>query len=52
MNVLAQREMETRRSPLGWIPPLRGGNFQGMRVYRPMTPSRYVQRERRASRAA
>ena len=36
--VLAQREMEKRRSPLGWIPPLRGGDFQGMRVYRPMTP--------------
>ena len=28
--------MEKRRSPLVSIPPLRGGDFQGMRVYRPM----------------
>ena len=39
VDVLAQREMEKRRSPLVWIPPLRGGDFQGMGVYRPMTVS-------------
>jgi hypothetical protein len=39
MDVLAQREMEKGRSPLVYIPPLRGGDFQGMGVYRPMTVS-------------
>ena len=39
VNVLAQREMEKGRSPLVWIPPLRGGDFQGIGVYRPMTVS-------------
>jgi hypothetical protein len=29
-SVLAQREMEKQRSPLVWIPPLRGGDFQGI----------------------
>ena len=33
-HVLAQREMEKRRSPLVSIPPLRGGDFQGIGVYR------------------
>ena len=32
--VPAQREMERVRSPLVSIPPLRGGDFQGIRVYR------------------
>jgi hypothetical protein len=32
--VPVQREMERERSPLARIPPLRGGDFQGMRVYR------------------
>jgi hypothetical protein len=39
-HVLVQPEVEKRRSPLLKIPPLRGGDFQGMRVYRPMTSSR------------
>jgi hypothetical protein len=52
-GVLAQREMEKRRSPLVQIPPLRAGDFQGMRVYRPMTFLVVsVQRERIGSRAA
>ena len=32
--MLVQREMERVRSPLASIPPLRGGDFQGIRVYR------------------
>jgi len=36
-TVLVQPEMENRRSPLVSIPPLRGGDFPGMRVHRPMT---------------
>jgi len=32
--VPAQREMERERSPLVSIPPLRGGDFQGIGVYR------------------
>src|ERR1035441_8064720 len=32
--VPVQREMERGRSPLMSIPPLRGGDFQGIRVYR------------------
>jgi hypothetical protein len=32
--VPVQREMESERSPLVNIPPLRDGDFQGMRVYR------------------
>ena len=32
--VLVQREVERVRSPLASIPPLRGGDFQGIRVYR------------------
>ena len=32
--VPAQREMERERSPLASIPPLRGGDFQGIGVYR------------------
>jgi hypothetical protein len=33
-GVPVQREMERGRSPLMSIPPLRGGDFQGIRVYR------------------
>jgi len=33
-SVPVQREMERGRSPLVSIPPLRGGDFQGIRVYR------------------
>jgi len=33
-GVPAQREMERERSPLVSIPPLRGGDFQGIGVYR------------------
>ena len=33
-TVPVQREMERGRSPLVSIPPLRGGDFQGIRVYR------------------
>jgi len=33
-HVPAQREMERERSPLVSIPPLRGGDFQGIGVYR------------------
>ncbi|MDQ6760793.1 MAG: type II toxin-antitoxin system HicB family antitoxin, partial [Acidobacteriota bacterium] len=33
-GVPVQREMEKERSPLASIPPLRGGDFQGIRVYR------------------
>jgi hypothetical protein len=33
-TVPAQREMERERSPLVSIPPLRGGDFQGIGVYR------------------
>jgi hypothetical protein len=33
-SVLVQREMERVRSPLASIPPLRGGDFRGIRVYR------------------
>jgi hypothetical protein len=33
-RVPAQREMERERSPLVSIPPLRGGDFQGIGVYR------------------
>jgi len=33
-SVPVQREMETIRSPLVSIPPLRGGDFQGIGVYR------------------
>src|SRR5579864_1399492 len=51
-SVLVQREMEKQRSPLAQIPPLRGGDFRGMWVYRPMTPSGQCAGERRASRAA
>jgi hypothetical protein len=32
--VPVQREVERGRSPLVSIPPLRGGDFQGIRVYR------------------
>ena len=32
--VPVQREVERVRSPLVSIPPLRGGDFQGIRVYR------------------
>jgi len=39
LSVLVQPEMEKRRSPFVRIPPLRCGDFQGMRVYRPMTSS-------------
>jgi hypothetical protein len=50
-RVLAQPEMEKRRSPLVQIPPLRDGDFQGMRLYRPMTPSLYcAAREQRPPR--
>jgi hypothetical protein len=35
--VLAPPEMEKRRPPLGKIPPLRGGDFRGVGVYRPIT---------------
>jgi hypothetical protein len=31
--------MEKQRFPLVKIPPLRGGDFQGMRIYRPMAVS-------------
>jgi len=34
--VLAQPEMESWRFPLVKFPPLWGGDFQGMRIYRPM----------------
>jgi hypothetical protein len=34
VSVPVQREMERSRSPLASIPPLRGGDFQGIRVYR------------------
>src|ERR1017187_427497 len=34
LTVPVQREMERGRSPLMSIPPLRGGDFQGIRVYR------------------
>ena len=43
--------MEKPRSPLVSIPPF-GRNFQGMRVYRPMTSPLSAQRERRTSRVA
>ena len=33
-RVPVQREMERERSPLVSIPPLRGGDFQGIGVYR------------------
>ncbi|MGD0669847.1 MAG: SRPBCC family protein, partial [Bryobacteraceae bacterium] len=33
-SVPVQREMERERSPLVSIPPLRGGDFQGIGVYR------------------
>jgi hypothetical protein len=36
MFVLAQPEMEKRRFPLVKIPPLRGGDFQGMESFVPM----------------
>jgi hypothetical protein len=45
-TVLAQPEMEKRRSPLVQIPPQRGGDFQGMRVYRPMNPFLVVSMQR------
>jgi hypothetical protein len=35
-HVLVQPELEKRRFPLVKVPPLRGGDFQGMGVYRPM----------------
>jgi hypothetical protein len=38
--VLVQSEMEKKRFPLVKIPPLRGGDFQGMRIHRPMRVSR------------
>ncbi len=44
-GVLAQPEMERRRFPLVKIPPLRGGDFQGMRIYRPMPVSGCSARE-------
>jgi len=34
IRVPVQREMERGRSPLVSIPPLRGGDFQGIGVYR------------------
>jgi len=34
--MLVQPEMERWRFPLVKIPPFQGGDFQGMRVYRPM----------------
>jgi len=37
-SVLVQPEMERWRFPLVKIPPFQGGDFQGMRVYRPMLP--------------
>jgi hypothetical protein len=33
---LVQPELEKRSFPLVKVPPLRGGDFQGMGVYRPM----------------
>src|ERR1700676_5119554 len=36
VSVLVQPELEKRRFPLVKVPPLRGGDFQGMGVYRPM----------------
>jgi hypothetical protein len=48
--VLAQPEMEKRRFPLVKIPPLRGGDFQGMRIYRPMPVSGCSAREDQFSR--
>jgi hypothetical protein len=38
-DVLVQSEMEKRRFPLVKNPPLRGGDFQGMGIYRPMAVS-------------
>ena len=38
--VLVQSEMEKNIFPLVKIPPLRGGDFQGMRIHRPMPVSR------------
>jgi hypothetical protein len=35
-GVLVQSEMEKNIFPLVKIPPLRGGDFQGMRIHRPM----------------
>ena len=45
LYVLAQPEMERRRFPLVKIPPLGGGDFQGMRIYRPMPVSGCSARE-------
>jgi len=38
--VLVQSEMEKNIFLLVKIPPLRGGDFQGMRIHRPMPVSR------------
>ena len=43
--VLVQPEMERWRFPLVKIPPFQGGDFQGMRVYRPMPVSGWSARE-------
>src|SRR5262245_24489940 len=40
VTVLVQSEMEKNIFPLVKIPPLRGGDFQGMRIHRPMPVSR------------
>jgi len=37
--VLVQSEMEKKFFPLVKIPPLRGGDFQGRRIHRPMPVS-------------
>lgn len=39
-SVLVQSEMEKKCFPLVKIPPLWGGDFRGMRIYRPMSVSR------------
>ena len=38
-GVLVQSEMEKKFFPLVKIPPLRGGDFQGRRIHRPMPVS-------------
>jgi hypothetical protein len=39
LRVLVQSEMEKKFFPLVKIPPLRGGDFQGRRIHRPMPVS-------------
>jgi len=41
-TVLAQREVENRRSSLVLVPPLRAGIFKALGVYRPMLVLRLV----------